>query len=481
MNFPRSLFVWAVLLALSMGVVGPHNGLNAAPEHPKSLIFEDVIHLIKDRYVDEGKTKDDLLMEGAIKGMVDTLDRHSAYLDPKARKELNVETTGSFGGLGVEISVERGRLLVVSPIEETPAHRAGLQTGDHISAIDGESTEEWTVDQAITKLRGPAGAKVVLTIEREGLDEPFDVPIVRDIIKIQTIKSFVIKQDVGYVRLRNFAETSTEDLKRAIQDLLNQGVKSLVLDLRNNPGGLLHVAVDIASQFIQAGKTIVSTRGRMPQMNSEMFSSGGAWADSQFPLIVLVNKGSASASEIVTGAVKDHGRGLIVGSKTFGKGSVQSIFELPGGAGLKLTTAHYYTPAGILIHEKGIEPDVQVAEKTSGKVFLDLFRKDMFSGFSEAYLKRHHDARFPFVLTDRVWDEFAQHVRDRGLPLSDDDFKKDRELIERQVKFEIVRRAKGRDAADLQSLQEDDDAVKRAIELIKVSAILKLKKESQAK
>lgn len=472
--------LWVVMFAVGVSLVGPLLRIYGASEPPKSLLFEEVYKLIKERYVEPKKTDDGQLMEGAIRGMVDTLDRHSTFLDLQARRELNVETTGSFGGLGIEVTVEGGQLQVVSPIEDTPAFRAGIQSGDFIGQIDGESTEDWSVEKAITKLRGQIGSKVVLTIVRTGVADPFDVSLTRDVIKIQTVKAHLIKPDIGYIRLRNFAETSGDDVKKAIGDLLNKGAKSLVLDLRNNPGGLLHVSVEIASQFLPPGKLVVSTKGRSPQMNSEMYSTGGVMSDGQVAVVVLVNKGSASASEIVTGALKDHGRGIIVGSKTFGKGSVQSIFELPGGAGLKLTTAHYYTPNGILIHEKGIEPDSQVAERTGGKATIELIRKDALSGFGEAYGKKHAaDLKVPFIVTDQTWEEFLQFARDRGASVVREDVEKDREWIVRQIKFEVLRKIKGRDAADLASLQEDDDAVRRALELIKVSAILKFNKQEK--
>ena len=322
-------------------------------------VFTDVIGLIQKDYVEETKSKD--LVYGAIKGMLETLDPHSAFMPPNMYKEMQEETRGRFEGLGIEITVKDGILTVVSPIEGTPAYRAGVLAGDQIIKIDGEPTKNFTLMDSVKRLRGPRGTKVTITIMREGLTKPKEFTLVRDVIPVRSVRHELLEKNYGYIRLSQFQEKTDGEFEKAMKALEeeNKGVlKSLVLDLRNNPGGLLDQAVKISDRFIESG-LIVSVEGRKEDQKMKFYAHADANV-SRYPLVVLVNGGSASGAEIVAGAIQDHGRGILVGTQTFGKGSVQTIIPLKDGSGLRLTTARYYTPSGRSIQAKGIVPDIIV-------------------------------------------------------------------------------------------------------------------------
>ncbi|MBV5318151.1 MAG: S41 family peptidase [Desulfobulbaceae bacterium] len=319
--------------------------------------FANVLTLIQQYYVDEidsGK-----VINGAINGMLSSLDPHSAYMTPEDFKELEEETSGSFTGVGIEISIRDGVLTAVAPIEGTPADKQGVKSGDQIIRINGELTKSMTLMEAVKKLRGAKGTSVTLTIHREGLKDPKDLTLVREAIPLLSVKSMELEPGFPYIRVSNFQATTTKDVNSALKSLKKKNpTKGLVLDLRNNPGGLLDQAVKIADLFLEKG-VIVSTKGRnhQEQMVFEAHPDGG---QSHFPMVVLVNGGSASGSEIVAGALQDHKRALILGTTTFGKGSVQTVLPLPDGAGIRLTTAKYYTPSGDSIQATGIKPDMVV-------------------------------------------------------------------------------------------------------------------------
>ncbi len=326
-------------------------------ENLRTLI--QAMSLVRANYVDQAKIKQQDLVYGAIKGMIGALDPYSQFMDPQSYKDLKQDTQGSFGGLGIEIAIRDSVLTVISPIDGTPAQRAGVQPGDMIMKINGESTESLSIMDAVHKMRGPAGTKCVLTLRRTGVEEWFDLPIIRDIIKIRSVRYELLDGQIGYIRITEFMEHTGEDFARALKDLQARGIKGLVLDLRNNPGGLLNMAAEISEYFVPQGRLLVYTEGRNANQNMRFFSTakrpytGG-------PVAVLVNPGSASASEIVAGALQDWELGLIVGEKTFGKGSVQTIMPLNDGSALRITTARYLTPKGRLIHGNGITPDVVV-------------------------------------------------------------------------------------------------------------------------
>jgi carboxyl-terminal processing protease len=323
-------------------------------------LFGDVLSIIQSSYVEEVNV--DNLVRGAVNGMVQTLDPHSSFLTPEMLKQVEVETKGTFGGLGIEIGMKDGILTVIAPIEDTPAARAGLLAGDKIVKIENESTKNMNVMDAVKRLRGEPGSKVTITVARESLPEPKAYTITRDIIKIKSVKSRPMGDGIGYIRLTQFQQDSHQEVNRALQEFLKEkgGLKGLILDLRNNPGGLLDQAVRIADEFIESG-LVVYTDGRVEAQKTK-YAAHKEGTYTGFPIVVLVNAGSASASEIVAGALQDHGRAIIIGQRTFGKASVQTILPLEDGSALRLTTARYYTPSGRSIQAKGIDPDIVVSD-----------------------------------------------------------------------------------------------------------------------
>jgi len=332
----------------------------AEDEHYKRLkVFAEAITLLKENYVREVDEKD--LIYGAIRGMLSSLDPHSSFMTPDAYKEMQVDTKGEFGGLGIQIGIRDNILTVIAPIEDTPAFRAGIKAGDRIMKIDGEPTKGMSLYDAVKRLRGPKGTSVTITIIREGLKEPKDVKIIRDIIKIKSVKSRVIEDGIGYIRLLQFQQKTPAELEDALFKLEKEGINSLILDLRNNPGGLLNSSVKVASYFLPPERLIVYIKGRKDEKNEFFTKEVKHYLD--YPMVTLVNEGSASASEIVAGALQDWQRSLILGTKTFGKGSVQTVIPLSDGSAIRVTTALYYTPKGRSIQATGIVPDVIVRSK----------------------------------------------------------------------------------------------------------------------
>lgn len=324
-------------------------------------IFGDVMQRVRAEYVDPVDDKD--LIENAINGALTGLDPHSSYMNAKAFKDMQIQTKGEFGGLGIEVSEDKGLIKVVSPIDDTPAAKAGIKPGDIITALDGKTLIGMSLNDAVDKMRGPPNSKIVLTVKRVNVDKPLEVPLVRETIKIQVVKSRVEPNDVGYVRLSQFTEQADAGIKAAVKNMRAQNggkLRGLILDLRNDPGGLLDQAVAVSSDFIDQGE-IVSTRARHPE-DSQRWDAKGDDILHGAPLVVLINGGSASASEIVSGALQDHRRAIVLGTRSFGKGSVQTVIPLPGNGAMRLTTARYYTPSGRSIQGLGITPDVKVQE-----------------------------------------------------------------------------------------------------------------------
>ena len=346
-----------VVLTLSIGGSVASKGADGSATYEQLKLFTEVLSIVQNQYVDEVPPKE--LIYSAIKGTLRGLDPHSSFLDPDSYREMQVETTGSFGGLGIEITLRDDVLTIVSPIEGTPAYRAGLQTGDRIVKIDGLSTKDMQLQDAVKRMRGRPGTKVMITVVREGWTEPKDVEIVREQIRVHSVRTADLGGGVAYVKLRQFQEQTPPDLAAALEKAAKGGMKALLLDLRNNPGGLLTAAVEVTEEFVEDGKLVVYTEGRVRNQNMR-FSAHAKKSYPRLPMVVLVNQGSASASEIVAGALQDWGRAIIVGTQTFGKGSVQTIIPLSDGSGLRLTTAKYFTPKGRSIHGKGITPDIIV-------------------------------------------------------------------------------------------------------------------------
>jgi len=350
-------------------------------------LFTDVMAIVKKSYVEEVDTKK--LIYGAINGMLSSLDPHSSFMPPDTYKEMKIDTKGAFGGLGIEISIKDGVLTVISPIEDTPAFKAGIKSGDQILKIDEKFTKDLNINDAVKRMRGLKGTKVILTIMRDGFDKPKEFPLVRDIIQVKSVRSAMMDGGYGYVRIAQFQEKTDEDLGKALKALKEQNkgeLKGLVLDMRNDPGGLLDQAVRVADHFVPEGQMIVYTEGR--EKDSKMqFTAKKGGKEPAYPIVVLINGGSASASEIVAGALQDHKRAIVMGTQSFGKGSVQTIIPLSDDSGLRLTTARYFTPKGRSIQAKGITPDIVVErvelpkESAAKKDGMHLREKDLENHF----------------------------------------------------------------------------------------------------
>ena len=377
--------VWA---AKKTAAAGDKGDAKAAPSnrYENLELFQKVLQFVEANYVDEVKHED--LIHGAVKGMLETLDPHSNFLTPEVFRDMKIDTAGKFGGLGIELGMKDNVLTIIAPIEDTPAWRAGLKPNDRIVKIEGESTKGMTLTEAISKMRGDNGKPAHLTIYREGFDAPKDFALNRETIKIQSVKYETLEPGFGYVRLTNFNETAASDIEKAIAKIESGGKKNklqgLVLDLRNNPGGLLEQSVDVSSLFLDEG-VIVSTIGRNKDQKEVKYARKGH-VRKDFPLAILVNSSTASAAEIVSGALQDHHRAIIMGQPTFGKGSVQTVVELGQDMGLKLTIARYFTPSGRSIQEKGVIPDI-VLDDFDPKVLAEARRKS--DSIRERDLKGH--------------------------------------------------------------------------------------------
>lgn len=363
---PLLLSAWLAAPVWAAEAADPElDGLGAEEEQAPQLpldelrLFAEVFERIKTAYVEP--VDDSKLLEDAIRGMVAGLDPHSAYLEPEAYEDLQEHTSGEFGGLGLEVGMQDGFVRVISPIDGTPAQKGGIKAGDLIVKLDDSPVQGMALDEAVAKMRGKPGEPIVLTIVREGVEKPFEVTLVRDVIRVASVRSRLLEDGFGYLRISQFQVNTGTDLARAVRDLERKGpLRGLVLDLRNNPGGVLQAAVEVSDAFLDDG-LIVYTEGRLA--NSELrYNATANTVAPQVPLVVMINAGSASASEIVAGALQDHKRGLILGTDSFGKGSVQTILPLTADRAVKLTTARYFTPSGRSIQAQGIVPDIRVDE-----------------------------------------------------------------------------------------------------------------------
>jgi carboxyl-terminal processing protease len=384
MVFMKRKTLWKILaLPVALSLVLLHPRVTAALDqtYEQIKLLVDVLEHIEQEYVDEVDPK--TLVYGAAEGMVQKLDPFSQFLEPDERKEMQTETEGLFGGIGIRITVQDGWLTVITPLPDTPAYKAGVLPGDRIVKIDGALTQEITLSDAVKKLRGAPKSKVTISIAREGDKDLREFTLVRENIPILTVRSRMLEDNIGYLRLSEFIETSDADIQKALAQLKQQGMTSLILDLRNNPGGLLNSAVDVSREFLDAKKLVVYTEGRASPRQDFIAETKGTYAD--LPLTVLVNHGSASGSEIVAGAMQDHKRAVIIGSESFGKGSVQSVLSLSDGSGLRLTTAKYYTPSGRSIHRNpktgkgGITPDIVIDVPRETEVKLQAQSEEIYA------------------------------------------------------------------------------------------------------
>lgn len=413
-NMQRNL--WGLSVGLVLFFIGTYgslasNNTETISDEGLQELFSTVRYHIKNEYVDQVSNQD--LMFGAIRGMLQALeDPHTRFMTPDEYNELQVETRGNFGGLGIEISIRDNVLTVISPIEDTPAYRAGIKPNDKIIEINKKPTRDMTLTEAVKLLRGTPGTSVNISVVREGEDEILYFDIVREVIKIQVVNSEILDGNIGYIRLRQFSNTAPDDLKKVLLDFQNKKVKGIILDLRWNPGGLLDAAVKIANFFIKEGD-IVSTRGRRSELDRVFRANPKQAIVSDLPVIVLANEGSASASEIVTGAIKDHKRGLFIGTKTFGKGSVQNVIPLMYNTALALTIQKYYTPAGHSIHKTGIQPDIEVQP-------LDFTREDRrhYRELREKNIVQDFVKQNPQYNAETI-QKFKKLIESKGLGLTD--------------------------------------------------------------
>jgi len=362
--FKKAFFLFLFIFFLFIGTklcFSENKKKNNDDLYKEVELFSSTLAIIQNEYADETKTKD--LVYGALKGMLGSLDAHSQFMDPQAYEELKMDTQGKFGGIGIEITIKNEFLTVITPIEDTPAWKAGVKANDRIIKINQDPTQGMALNEAVRKIRGKPKEIVELTIMRNNGNKLLNFKIIREMIKVNDIKSArILEEGIGYIKITEFRQNTYQEMSNALEGLYKQGIKALIIDLRNNPGGLLDSAVKVAGRFLEPNKLIIYTKGRRSEQNLEFFSDTKA-KDLNLPLAVLVNAGSASGSEVVAGAFQDYKRALIIGEKSFGKGSVQTIVPLPDGSALRLTTSHYFTPSGKIIQDKGISPDIQVGEK----------------------------------------------------------------------------------------------------------------------
>ena len=351
-------FIFIILIILFFSISNKAYSENIDKFYEKIDLFSEVLEKIQNEYVEEIDRSE--VMDSAINGVLQSLDPYSAYMNPKIYKESQVETSGEFGGLGIEVSMEAGVVKVIAPIDDTPAARAGVKAGDYIVQIDGEQVQGKTLMEAVNLMRGPVGSAIEITIRRKGLKRAKIIKIVREVIEIKSVVSRIINDDVGYLRLRSFNQNSDNQLKKKINEFKKNNLTGYILDLRNNPGGLLSQAINISDFFLDNGE-IVSTRGRKKRENRKFFAKKGDQIKGK-PLIVLINNGSASAAEIVAGALQDQKRAVLLGENTYGKGSVQSIIPLKNRGAIRLTISKYYLPSGKSISNVGVTPDIKVEE-----------------------------------------------------------------------------------------------------------------------
>ena len=460
-------------------------------------LFNDSLAKIEGTYVEEVDPKE--IMYGAIRGMLSALDPYSVFLDEDSFSDFRVTTEGEFGGLGIQITVRDGVLTVVSPIEGTPAYDLGIRSGDRIVAIEGESTRGITVDGAIESLRGDPGTRVDITIRREGVEELLDYTVTRDVIKIDSVPyAFMLDDDLGYVRVSRFSRTTAEELEDTLTELEAQGMRGLVLDLRSNPGGLLSQAVDVSDIFLDTGELVVSTRGRVDEQNRSYYARTPARYERDFPIIALINGGSASASEILAGAIQDWDRGIVVGMTSFGKGSVQTLMRLrplTKECAMKLTTAKWYIASGRAIEKPerwvegegedsqeeelpeyrtaggrvvygggGVTPDVVIEHVRRPDVVVDLERREEFFEFAIDYAASH-GAGGEFQVDDGVWSDFLDFLDRDEFEFEQDELEEARADIELAIRRDMIRHVVGREEAYVVAI-EGDEQLRRTKELL---------------
>ena len=438
-------------------------------------LLTDIIYKIERNYISEVDTED--LIYGAIDGMIGTLDPHTHFFTADEFRQFQESTKGEFGGLGIQISSQGDYIVVISPIEGTPAYQMGIQSGDKIIKVDGVSIKGWKIDKAIRKMKGKKGTKVTLTIIRKGVKDPLDFTITRDIIKVPPI-SYAFKMDngIGYIRIDQFSASTGQELEDALNKLESQGIRGLLVDLRNNPGGLLDQAVRTVDSFLGKDRLVVSTRGRIPRANTQYFTECDDY-HSGYPIIVLISKWSASASEIFAGSMQDWDRALIVGETSFGKGSVQQLFPLSNGAGIKITTAKYYIKSGRCINKDrkkgeedlseeekkehvyytvkgrkvygggGITPDIKIEQRKLNKLASELRTKRVFFNYAVDYYSKHPNISKDFQVSDKLYNDFINFVKRDSIEIQNAQLDSISTWVRHQLQGQIIDKAYGREDA----------------------------------
>ncbi len=481
----KLLIILAILLVAVQAAVGKDKKDNY--EALKPLL--EVYSLIQSSYVDEDKADPSKLTESAIKGMINSIDPFSQYLDAQAYKDMNDDTKAQFGGLGIEISIKDEQLTVVAPIEDTPAYEAGIKAGDKIVQIEGDSTDGIEIMDAVHKMRGTPGTKVTISIQRGSDPKWKDYTITRAIIKIETVRYTILDKNVGYIRINEFMGDASEKVGKAVARFKRNKVNKLVIDLRDNPGGLLDSSVQIAGYFLPKGSMVVYTMGRDKSKRIDFKADRGG--DFKGDIVVLINRGSASASEILAGALQDQNRAIILGSQSFGKGSVQTIIPLSDNSALRLTTQQYFTPKDRKIHGVGITPDIVLDEPVPSSFTTGLYEKNYFENFAAEFLKVHPNGLddvkkkesvkvsesdmkvlFKKGSDDDLMDSFRKFLKKKDAEMQVQEFAQDKEIILKWIKTSIARKYKGR-AEERKAAIENDTQIKRAINVLNVMKKLK--------
>jgi len=496
----KKIFIPIIVISLVFAVIITQ-WVWAKPDTYTSLrIFNKILKDVEDNYVDEVNT--DSLLKGAINGMLNSLkDPHTQYLTKEEYEQLRVTTEGEFGGIGAQIGTREDKIVVISPIEGTPAYRAGLIPGDHIMMVDSVPTKGKSVDIVVKQIRGTPGTKVLLTIQREGIPEPFNVEITRSVIKLEAVPYYgMVTKDIGYIYLSSFSRTADAEFKAGLDSLFTWGAKKIIFDLRGNSGGLLQEGIAISEFFLSPNKDIVTTKGRIEPPRT--FKSQKSYAYGEFPMITLVDGGSASASEIVAGALQDWDRSLIIGTNTFGKGSVQNVIPLEDGGALKLTTARWYTPSGRCIDKPfveeetslvnvtrvdssknniyitlnlkrkvygngGITPDIMIESRKLTKFETDIWIKGYFFDFAVHYTNTHKDLNKDFVVDNKVLDYFATYLKEKKkMDFTQAQFDSAKTALAERIKQEITLNLFGRKEM-YRYRTGNDPLVQKAVELLK--------------
>ena len=465
-NKERLLWIFiAVILSVSLIITNGTKLVKAQylnDSATKALnLFQAVYVKVLTEYVDEQKPED--LIHNAIDGMIKGLgDPHSSLLKPKNLSALKTETTGQYGGLGIQVGMRDNKITVIAPMEDTPAERAGLRPDDKIIKINGTNAIGIELETAVEKLRGPVGEPVTITIEREGEKEPFDVTIVREIINIKSVKLATVATDIGYIRITSFSQNTPDQLATILKNISNSNYNGLIIDLRNNPGGLLESALKISDMFLDGG-VIVSTRGRTSFSKQENYANPGTLIDDSLPLIVLVNKGSASASEIFAGALQDRKRALLLGTQTFGKASVQTLVNLDEGYGLRLTIARYYTPADRLIDKKGLTPDIIVELPQLSREEIEMITRLDKTNIVRKFALEYKDKE----IKDEDFEKLKAEVKKAGIEVKDS-------ILRSRLKFEQTRKY-----GEVDINLELDDQLREAVQILKSYPVLYRSKSSR--